>query len=113
MFEEDCQQRDVFLLKPIDEETFQLAKEYWVIWCRWERAFQEKRVSLETHPALPEDRARHEVLKLLLEPRLAVRGQGAVRRIGEFQVLQPEECDATLGTPWIVRWLEKDEPLEA
>ncbi len=50
---------DVFLLKPIDSETFRLALEDWDIWERWNAAYEDGRVSLDTHPALPEDREKH------------------------------------------------------
>src|SRR5437868_5445714 len=55
-----------FLLKPIDEETFQLAMEDWAIWQRWYIACQTGKTTLETHPALPEDRKRHTEIKKIL-----------------------------------------------
>ena len=59
-------EEDVFLLWPISPEAMALAREDWEIWRRWEKAFHAKDTSKETHPALPEDRARYEQLQPLL-----------------------------------------------
>jgi hypothetical protein len=61
-----------FLLKPIDEETFQLAMEDWAIWVRWITALKKRETTEETHPVLSEDRARHTELKEILKSRLVV-----------------------------------------
>lgn len=57
---------DVFLLTPISPKIFDAAIEDWNIWLRWSLAFRTGKTTLETHPALPEDRDRHEELKRLL-----------------------------------------------
>ena len=54
---------DGFFLQPVDKETFELAMQDWAIWCRWERAFHSGHTTQVTHPALPEDRARHQELE--------------------------------------------------
>jgi hypothetical protein len=80
---------DYFLLKPIDEETFRLALEDWAIWQRWYAACQARETTVDTHPALPEDRARHEEIQAILKRRLVVnpatdvKAQGDVRRVDE------------------------------
>jgi hypothetical protein len=63
---------DYFLLHPIDEETFRLAMEGWAIWRRWYIAHQTGQTTFETHPALPEDRARHTAIQEALAGRLVV-----------------------------------------
>jgi hypothetical protein len=55
----DLGKEDSFLLMPIAIEVFELALEDWAIWCRWEKAFKQGQVSLDTHPALPDDANRH------------------------------------------------------
>jgi hypothetical protein len=60
----------LFHLKPIDQKTFALALKSWEIWLRWEKAFQENRTPLETHPALPEDRERSKIIDTILEDKL-------------------------------------------
>ena len=76
---------DTFLLSPVDEATFRLALEDWAIWLRWKSAFDQGRVPLDTHPALPEERTRHEELQHLLEGRLVVDSARAIRKAGEFR----------------------------
>lgn len=83
----------VYLLVRVDEETFRLAMEDWQIWLRWEAAFHEGRTTLETHPALPADRARHDELAKVLAERLAI-SDDAIEATGEFKY----------GEPTLVRW---------
>lgn len=82
---------DIFLLMPLDADTLALALEDWAIWRRWETAFHLGETSLETHPALPEDRARHETLQRLLEGRLAIDPALATRATAEFRTRQDPE----------------------
>jgi len=92
---------DTLLLTPVDEETFRLALEDWAIWKRWEQAFYEGRATQETHPALPEDRQRHEEIKVLLESKLTVDPSKAVRATAEFR---PRKGTHT--PPGVIRQLE-------
>ena len=39
---------EIWLLKPIDHETFRLALEDWQIWERWRAAFDAARATIET-----------------------------------------------------------------
>ena len=64
-------QEDVYVLQAVDEETLKLAIEDWQIWLRWEDAFYAGKVTTQTHPALPEDRARHDAIAAVLPGRLA------------------------------------------
>jgi hypothetical protein len=57
---------DTYFLSPIDEGLLGLVLEDWAIWCRWHSAYGRGDVTLESHPALPEDRQRHEELKRLI-----------------------------------------------
>jgi len=56
----------------VDEGLCALVLEDWEIWLRWNSAFRRGEVSVETHPALPEDREKHEALKIAIEDRLRV-----------------------------------------
>lgn len=76
---------DLFELWPVDEDTWRLALEDWAIWERWEVAFHGKRTELDTHPALPEDRPRHEALDSVLKARLAPPEEGKVLARGQFR----------------------------
>jgi hypothetical protein len=85
---------EIYLLKPIDDETFRLALEDWQIWKRWEVAFNEGRATLETHPTLPEDRARHDELESILGPKLCIDTEAPIKAKGDF----------SYGEPTLVKW---------
>src|ERR1700730_7771696 len=70
--EEQDDWSEIYLLNRIDEETFRQAMEDWEIWLRWESAMKEGRTTQDTHPALPEDRARHDELAELLGKKLVI-----------------------------------------
>lgn len=63
---------DTYFVSPIDESLLALVLDDWEIWLRWDSAFKRGEVSIETHPALPEDRERHEALKIAIGDRLKV-----------------------------------------
>jgi hypothetical protein len=62
---------DLYELRPVDEMTFRIALEEWEIWLRWEAAFHAGTKTIDSHPALGPDRARHEELARDLAGRLA------------------------------------------
>lgn len=96
---------DDFLLQPIDEETFRLAMEDWDIWTRWERAFHSGQTTIESHPALPADRQRHEQITTILTTRLQIQPERAIRVQGHFVVRASSESDDTTARQWAVSWL--------
>lgn len=91
---------DVFELRAIDDATLRLALEDWEIWLRWRDAYELGTTAIESHPALPVDRARHDAIALVLEARLGALPDPVVRARGEFR---PREGHATGGQG---RWLE-------
>jgi hypothetical protein len=76
---------DYFLLHPIDEEIFRLAMEDWAIWQRWYAASQGGATTIETHPALPEDRARHTEIQEALAGRLVINPDRDIKAVAEVQ----------------------------
>ena len=104
LFQDAPDSSDVFLLQPIDEETFRLAVEDWTIWGRWERAFHSRQTTQDTHPALPEDRARHDELETVLKPRLHIEDARAFKVRGRFEVRTPAQPGLTCTTEMIVYW---------
>jgi len=80
---------EIYLLKPLDAETFALAMESWEIWLRWERAFKEGKTTQETHPALPEERQRRNELEKILAERLVVSPETSVQATAEFAYGEP------------------------
>jgi len=77
---------DMYRLTPVDEPTFHLAMEDWEIWCRWELAFHTGKAKIGSHPALPEDAARHEELKHILDRTLQSSHNAIIQR-GKFSAL--------------------------
>ena len=71
---------DMYRLTPIDDRTFRLAMEAWEIWGRWELALHTGKVKIESHPALPEDVARHEELKHILDWALQTSPSAIIQR---------------------------------
>ncbi len=84
---------DVYELREIDAETLALALEDWAIWRRWRSAFDEGRTSLDTHPALDEDRARHETIAPLFAQRLAAHRGPVTRARGDFRLREASAHD--------------------
>ena len=68
---------DTYFLSPIERALLALVLEDWAIRRRWEAAFARGETTRESHPALPVDRRRQEVL---------------VREIGDRLRIDPEHC---------------------
>jgi len=105
IFDEDKDDySDLYRLTPLDERTFQLAMEDWEIWLRWERAFHAAQTDIATHPALPQDAARHKELHAILEQELGTNADKAIIRMGKFDVLEnpipPKGAPRTLVVEW-------------
>jgi hypothetical protein len=61
-----------YFVSPVDESLQALVLEDWEIWLRWAAAFKRGEVTIESHPALLEDRERHEALKIAIGDRFKV-----------------------------------------
>jgi hypothetical protein len=94
---------DLYQLTPIDEQVFQLALEDWGIWKRWEAAYHSGQTDLETHPALPKDRSRHEELKSILDIALQSSPK-AIIRAGKFSALADSELPPGMLRSLQVEW---------
>lgn len=94
-----------FELSPVSAEVLQLALEDREIWRRWEQAYQAELTTLSTHPALPEDRARHQQIRPAVE--LSMQIDPAHRRvaIGDFRRYGSSHPGRKpLDEAWHVRW---------
>lgn len=100
---------ELFRLTPLDDRVLRLAMEDWEIWRRWEHAFHTGKTSMQTHPALPQDKSRHQELEALLGTALRT-GANAITRIGKF--VAPSEAEYPRGVirPLKVRWLDPTRP---
>jgi hypothetical protein len=94
---------DLYELRPVDEETLRLALEDWEIWLRWDDAFAAGNAMIETHPALPHDRPRHEEIAPMLASRLAALQGQPIRARGVFRPAPGHEHAG--GGRWMeVKW---------
>lgn len=91
---------EIFLLMPVEEDVFRLAMEDWAIWLRWEEAYHAGKASLDTHPALPEERARHEELKKLIGDRLTPTSSTSQKAKGEFRTGKDKDGGDSLEVRW-------------
>lgn len=73
-----------FWLMEIDQQLFALEQERWKIFCRWSQAFRLGKASIDSHPALPEDRFRYTELQDIIGDRLKLRPARAVTRCARF-----------------------------
>jgi hypothetical protein len=101
---------DLFMLMPIDDDTFTLAMESWSIWLRWEAAFHAGEATQDTHPALPPDRTRQEHLDALLADRLKIDPRTAIVARGNFTVLR--SSNTTTSASWQAQWTPTNESVE-
>lgn len=81
---------NLFRLTPVEPAVFQLAMESWAIWQRWESAFHAGHADQKSHPALPEDRARHEELKVALDSSLKTDEERCIVREASFDVAESQ-----------------------
>lgn len=77
--------RDFCLVTPIEPELLKLVLKDCAIWIRWREAFDRGEVSNETHPALLEDRPRHDELHRLIGDRLKTDPANCKKLIAEFR----------------------------
>ena len=78
---------DLYHLTPLSQRIFELAKEDWAIWKKWESAFHSGKASVESHPALPQDRARHREIRAILDSSLTTNAAVCVTQRGSFERL--------------------------
>ena len=97
---------NLFRLTPISQERFQLALEDWEIWLRWEHAFHNRHIGPEPHGVLPEDSARHEEIKLVLDAALKTNEESCITCEGIVEVIPCQSFIKGSMRPLQVRWKE-------
>lgn len=93
-----------FRLSPIGPDVLKAALEAWEIWRRWETAYYQGLTPHNTHPALPEDRARHEELNAFLEDHLQIDEANYIRAHGEFEAWEDPQWSGLGFASLQVRW---------
>lgn len=99
---------ELYRLTPIPDHIFELAKEDWDIWKRWELAFHAGNTTLKSHPALPQDKARHEEIRAVLEPILKTDNEYSIVQTGVFEVIGNPILPKGVIRPLQVRWIERE-----
>ena len=97
---------DLFRLTPIPRHVLELAREDWAIWERWETAFHAGKVTVASHPALPEERARHEEIDAVLSKVLKTDSDNCIIRAGLFEADEDPALPQGVLRPLQVRWTE-------
>jgi len=97
---------DLYHLTPLPDRIFELAKEDWAIWKKWEAVFHSGGTTIESHPALPQDRARHEEIRAILDSALTTNVAVCVTQRGSFARLGSEEYPKGVIRPLQVRWTD-------
>jgi hypothetical protein len=97
---------DSFLLMPIDGESFRLALEDWAIWQRWELAYHTGQADLSTHPALPNERKRHDEVQTILQNALVIAPKKSITRVGLFKAIGNEPLPRGILRQLQVKWSE-------
>jgi len=93
-----------FKLSPVEPRVLALALESWDIWRRWETAFHQGRITQDTHPALPAEKARSDELDGILKRELRIDDQTFLRAVGEFKAIGDERDER--GWPSLqVKWI--------
>lgn len=92
-----------FLVCPIEPELLDLVMQQWRIWQRWTDAYAAGRVSLDSHPALPEDVEVNQTLHCLIGDRLTAKAKPARKLWARFR-----PCPGASGGVQ-VRWFERVE----
>jgi hypothetical protein len=90
-FDRDDDGFGLYRLAPIDPEAFALVLDEWSIWLRWQKAFKSGKTTIESHPALPEDRVLYQAMKARLSGRLNVEDPQAIKMRGKFGRFRPPE----------------------
>lgn len=93
----------IFSLTPVSDELFSLAIEDWEIWKRWEAAFYSGKTDLSSHPALSNDRARHEEIAEKLRG-LVTDPTRSVRKTAHFEVLGRRDLPKGVIRSMQVKW---------
>jgi hypothetical protein len=95
---------DVYRLTPISQDIFELAKEDWAIFKKWEAAFHAGKSTEKSCPALPQDSARHKQIRAILDSVLKTDAAVCVTQRGSFKRLGSEEYPEGVMRPLQVKW---------
>jgi hypothetical protein len=81
---------DTYFLSPLEQELLVLVLEDWEIWLRWDAARKRNEVTLDSHPALPHERSRHDALESAIGNRLKTNPTNRTYLKGTFSMAPAE-----------------------
>ena len=97
---------DVFLLSPLDLDTYRLLMQSKEIWQRWQEAYETGATTLDSHPALPQDANQRKQLDQIIESKIKIDPITAIRVKGSFEA--DDRTKLTSHRDWRVCWLPID-----
>ncbi|MCX5514607.1 hypothetical protein C3941_16380 [Kaistia algarum] len=77
---------DVFWLMKIEPSLLKLAEEQFAIFRRWKNQHELGSVSIDSHPALPTDRARYDELRSVIGDGLQLQPEHSITRRAHFSL---------------------------
>ena len=95
---------DCYRLTPIPSHIFELAMEDWAIWERWQTTFHAGKTTRDSHPALPQDRTRHEEIRGVLDSALRTDDANCVIQIGAFEPIGTPKVLVGVSIDTQVKW---------
>ncbi|HXT86201.1 MAG TPA: hypothetical protein VN745_04180 [Verrucomicrobiae bacterium] len=95
---------ELFRLSPIDAQIFQMALEDWEIFRRWELPYHTGKIDATTHPALPNEKQRHQELQSVLLDALVLDPHKSITCIGEFLPIGSEALPKGILRSLQVKW---------
>jgi hypothetical protein len=108
VFDEERQNySERYRLTAIPNHIFELAMEDWAIWERWQTEFHEGKTGKESHPALPQDRTRHEEIRSVLDSVLKTDELTCVMRMGSFETIASPALSRGTMIDTQVRWTDE------
>jgi hypothetical protein len=90
---------ELFSLAEIDDDFLSLFLEAWAIWLRWDAAYRQGVATIESHPALPDDRIRHAELTFLIDERLKRISKATVIKRARFRGQIPNGLEVVWSDP--------------
>jgi hypothetical protein len=89
--DDDDEHAETFILRPIDDETLDLALRHWNIWCGWQLAFHRGEKDHSSHPATPGQNSAYAQLESRLEEKIAESAGEPIRASASFRVVPGQE----------------------
>jgi hypothetical protein len=88
-----------FWLRENDQHLLTLVLEDCEVWLRWQQAYKQGSATIESHPALPDDRARHDEIARFIGDQLTVKAGSPVLKLASFRGGVPNDLEVAWTDP--------------